>query len=73
MTNEPKQLASEQDRATLRAYLTNRLKKLKRERKAAGEREEAAYVDGAEMEIEFLFDELLGEEPPDLRKKAVGH
>lgn len=70
---DPKQIVSEPDRVVLRDYLTKRLKQLKREARRAGERTEAAYVEGAEMEIQFLFDELLGEEPPDLRKKAVGH
>lgn len=73
MTDKPKQLVSEEDRATLRAYLTGRAKQLKREARRAGDATEASYVDGADMEILCAFDELLGEEPPDLRRKAVGH
>jgi hypothetical protein len=59
------QLASENDRATLRTYLEKRLKILRGEAKKAGEREEAAFVEGAEMEIIFIYDELLGEQAPE--------
>lgn len=68
-----KQLTSEVDRTTLRDYLERRRKTLRREAKKAGEREEAAYVDGAEMEIIFIYDELLGEQPPELLKKPRAH
>jgi hypothetical protein len=59
------QLASESDRATMRTYLEKRLKTLRRQAKRAGEREEGAFVEGAEMEIIFIYDELLGEQAPD--------
>lgn len=71
MKDKPIQLASDGDRAVLREYLTKRLKQLKRELKRANGKLEASYIEGAAMEIEFAFDELLAEEPPDLRKKPV--
>jgi hypothetical protein len=69
----PKQLVGEEDRATLRDYLIKRLNQLRREGKRAGEKEEAAFVEGGEMEIYFIFDELLGEQPPEMRKKPRSH
>lgn len=68
-----KQLTSETERATLREYLVRRLQTLRRQAKKADEREEAAYVEGGEMEIIFIFDELLGEQAPELpkRRKAL--
>lgn len=71
MTDKPKQLVSESDRAVLREYLAKRYKQLKREARRADSKNELMYAEGAEMEIELAFDELLGEEPPDLRKKPV--
>lgn len=79
MNEQMTQLASEPDRLVLREYLTKRLQQLKREEGRAGEKEEAAYCEGAIMEIELAFDELLGEESPAftssgrLAKQAVGH
>lgn len=70
MKKETKQLVSSNDRDTLRDYLTKRLAKLKRESKKAGEAAEAAFCEGAEMEIIFIFDDLLGEQPPDTARKA---
>lgn len=70
MKTETKQLVALDDRETLRAYLTQRLAKLKKESKRAGEAAEAAFCEGAEMEIIFIFDDLLGEQPPDTAKKA---
>ena len=59
-----KQIVCEEDRATLRDYLTKRLEHLRKEAKnAEGRGDEAAFVEGGEMEIVFLFDELLGEQP----------
>lgn len=69
----PKHLVGEEDRATLRDYLTKRLQYLHRKGKRAGEKEEAAFYEGAEMEVVFVFDDLLGEQPPDLRKKPRSH
>jgi hypothetical protein len=65
-----KQLISEADRATLREYLGRRLQTLRQQRKKAGEREEEAYIEGGEMEIIFVFDELLGEQAPELSKSG---
>lgn len=64
-------LTSEEDRATLRKYLTLRLRVTRRSIRHAQDREERSYHEGAEMELMFLFDDLLGEEPPDLRKKPI--
>ena len=62
--SDKKQIQSESDRETLRAYLTGRLKHLRKELKKAPDREDASFVEGAEMEIIFLFDDLLGEQAP---------
>lgn len=66
-----KQLISEIDRTTLREYLERRLKTLRREAKKAGEREEAAFVEGATLEIVFIYDELLGEQAPEALQKKL--
>ena len=71
MEDKNKQLTSEIDRQTLREYLEGRLKTLRGEAKKAGEREEAAYVEGAEMEIIFIYDELLGEQAPEALQKKL--
>jgi hypothetical protein len=68
--SESKQLVSSEDRDTLRTWLSNRLKQIKKEQKKAGEAAEAAFSEGAEMEIIFAFDDLLGEQVPDTAKKA---
>jgi len=68
MKKERKQLVDEVDRATLRDYLTRRLSYLRRKAKRASDATEAEFYNGAEMEILFVFDDLLGEQPPDLRK-----
>lgn len=59
------QLASESDRTALRTYLEKRLKTLRRQAKRAGDRAEEAFSEGGEMEIIFIYDELLGEQAPD--------
>jgi hypothetical protein len=71
----PQQLICEADRNRLREYLTGRLRVLKREARKCGEQAEANFVEGGEMEVLFLFDELLGEQPPDpgLRKSRKAH
>ena len=69
----PQQLICEADRSRLREYLTGRLRVLKREAKRASEQAEANFAEGGEMEIIFLFDDLLGEQPPDLRKTPKAH
>jgi hypothetical protein len=69
-----RQLTSEIDRTTLREYLERRLMTLRKAAKKAGEREEAAYTEGAAMEIVFLYDELLGEQAPEpLSKQPRAH
>lgn len=73
MTEATKQLVSEPDRETLRDYLTKRWKHARKEIKHANSQAEAAYAEALELEIMFAFDELLGEEPPDFRKKPRAH
>ncbi len=69
-----KKLVCEEDRGTLREWLTRRLTALRRQTKRAGEATEAAYSEGGELEIIFAFDELLGEQPPEpLRRKPRAH
>lgn len=63
----PVRIAGEFDRAILRNYLTERWRALARARKKArGEAEEEGFFAGWESEIYVAFDELLGEEPPQL-------
>ena len=71
----PPQLLDEKDRGRLRDYLTKRLVSLKRgkRRERFFEAGEEGFYSGSEMEIILAFDELLGEQAPDLRKKPRGH
>lgn len=73
----PKQLTCEDDRSRLREYLTKRLATLKKEHRLTmrngGEAAEDGFYEGSEMEIVFAFDDLLGEQPPDLQKKSRSH
>jgi hypothetical protein len=62
------QIIAPLDRVILRNYLTERLRRLATEATHALDPEERAYADGARMEIEFAFDELLGEEPPEVSR-----
>ncbi len=71
MKETPPQLLDEKDRDCLREYLTKRLVSLKRARKRqhSGEGYDEGFYEGSEMEVIFAFDELLGEQPPDTRRK----
>lgn len=69
------QLTSEDDRNRLRLYLEGRVRVLAGEKKRVSEDIDAGFVDGAEMEIMCIYDELLGEQMPDpktLQKKRLG-
>jgi hypothetical protein len=70
MKDIPRQLVNEADRSCLREYLIKRLKSLHRGKKRSNSYElyDAGFSEGAELEIVFLFDELLQEQAPDLRK-----
>lgn len=66
----PPQLEGEGDRSLLKGYLERRLKALARAKKRAGEREEVAFFDGAEVEIYLIFDELLRLQAPEPKRRA---
>jgi hypothetical protein len=73
--NKKIQLTSEADRNRLREYLEGRVRVLAKQERLAGEADEAAFVEGAQMEILCAYDDLLGEQMPDpktLRKKQLG-
>ncbi len=55
----PAQLSSDADRKVLEDYLNKRLKVLAKEKKRAPEREDRAFIDGAELEVMMALDELL--------------
>jgi hypothetical protein len=75
MKDKKIQLTSEADRNRLREYLEGRVRVLSKQEKRAGEADEAAFVEGAQMEILCMYDDLLGEQMPDprtLAKKRLG-
>lgn len=64
------QILSEKDRAVLREYLQRRLDVIRAEMRLTIDAEEISNASGAEMEILFAFDELLGEEPPESEEEV---